>query len=99
MNEFFHLLIELHVEEGITNYAHMLGSGFIFHLLIGLHGEECITNYAHMLGSGHVMEYLHWQNLHYHSQQGWEGTSLIVHCIDYTCTDVHLTFLFPFCIQ
>ena len=47
-----------------------------FHAWVELHGEERVTNYAHMLGTGHMMEYeylLHWQSLHYHSQQEWEG--------------------------
>ena len=71
-----------------------------FHLLIELQGEEGITNYAHMPVSGHVMEnLLSWQNLHCYSQQEWDGTSLIVYCINYTCTDVYLTFIFLFCIQ
>ena len=56
----------------ILSFQHKMDD--FFHTQIKLHGEEGATNYLHMLGSSHLMQYLlHWQNLHDHSQQGWEG--------------------------
>jgi hypothetical protein len=61
---------ELHNEEILEFQCN---ADIFFCKWVDLEGYNGMMNYIHLMGSGHLSEYMfHYQNLYWHSQQGWE---------------------------